>query len=152
MPWFAPNYMHNIFLLCQRKSTLQFYLFPDSHNNRNVSAILKLLNINAFASLHPNYAGPSINVMEDPLLRDVRCAQRKDKEIFVQRAMDDFSKLACPPSFLLPNVNTMMGFEIEGEVVFDKNAKPLSIGGISIFGGRSPGSEPEITIPEDATR
>ena len=123
-----------------------------SHDHRNVNVILRLLNVNAVASLKTDYPGPTIAVSDDPLLRDVKVAPRKDKTTFTKKAMEDFSKLACPPTFLLPDVNTLMGFEIEGEVVFDQNVKPLAIAGISVFGRSVTGSNQTKQLPEGSTR
>jgi hypothetical protein len=53
----------------------------DAHDHRNVGVILKLLNVNAFAEhlAGRSYAGPVINVADDPLLRDVKLAVKSDR-------------------------------------------------------------------------
>ena len=124
----------------------------DSQDHKNVQVILKLLNINAAASLDPTYKGATIDVTDDPLLKDVKSLPTKDKTSFVNMAMEDFSKFACPPTFLISNVNTLMGFQIEGEAVFDKNGKALTIKGLSILGNASLRSHPQIALPDGATR
>ena len=124
-----------------------------AHDHRNVHVMLKLLNINAAASLDSTYKGPTIEIMEDPLLKDVKSATLRDKSSFIIKAMDDFSKFACPPTFLVPNINTLMGFQIEGEAVFDRNGKAVPIAGYSILGDNSNNSNsPLKTLPEGATR
>jgi len=114
--------------------------------------ILKLLNINAAASLDSTYKGPTIDVANDPLLKDVKSARSASKSSFVSKAMEDFSKFACPPTFLVPNINTLMGFEIEGEAVFDKKGKAMPISGLSIFDDKSSSSSAPKALPEGATR
>merc|ERR1711981_1448782 len=61
--------------------------------------------------------------------------------------------MGCPPTFLVPDVNTLMGFQIEGEAVFDKNGKAVPITGLSILGDNliSSNSTPK-PLPEGATR
>ena len=123
-----------------------------SHDHRNVQVILKLLNVNAVASIDSTYQGPLIDVEDDPLLRDIKSVLTKDKEKLVSLAMEDFNKFACPPKFLVPNVNTLMGFQIEGEAVFDSLGKAVSIDGLSIFSGDSTKSKSQKSLPEGATR
>lgn len=124
-----------------------------AHDHKNVHVILKLLNVNAAASLDPAYKGPTIDIMEDPLLKDVKSATSRDKSSFIIKAMDDFSKFACPPTFLVPNINTLMGFQIEGEAVFDRNGKAVPIAGHSILGDDyTSTNSPPKALPEGATR
>ena len=66
--------------------------------------------------------------------------------------MDDFSKFASPPTYLIPNINTLMGFQIEGEVVFDKNGKALPISGLSILDEKSIKDDKKNKLPDGATR
>ena len=124
----------------------------DSHDHRNVQILLKLLNVNAAAKLDASYKGPRINVADDPLLKDVKSAQHVDKSKFIEKAMDDFSKFASPPTYLIPNINTLMGFQIEGEVVFDKNGKALPISGLSILDEESIKDDQKNKLPNGATR
>ena len=114
--------------------------------------ILRLLNVNATASIDPTYKGPTINVTDDPLLKDVKSALSKDKLAFVERAMEDFSKFAAPPRCLVPNINTLMGFQIQGEAVFDKNNKALPIEELSILDVGSSTDKSPKPLPEGATR
>ena len=99
-----------------------------------------------------SYKGPRINVADDPLLQDVKSAQHADKSKFIEQAMDDFSKFASPPTYLIPNINTLMGFQIEGEVVFDKNGKALPISGLSILDEKSIKDDQKKKLPDGATR
>jgi len=39
--------------------------------------------------------------------------------------MESFEGLAAPPNFLSLDVNTLMGFHLDGEAIFDANMKPL---------------------------
>ena len=124
----------------------------DTHDHRNVQILLKLLNVNAAAKMDASYKGPRINVADDPLLKDVKSAQHADKSKFIEQAMDDFSKFASPPTYLIPNINTLMGFQIEGEVVFDKNGKALPISALSIFDENSIKDDQKNKLPNGATR
>ena len=129
-----------------------FYLYLDNHDNRNFQVILKLLNVNAAAKNDASYKGPRIDVSDDPLLKDVRTIPSKDKLQFIEKAMEDFSKFASPPTNLVPNINTLMGFQIEGEAVFDKNGKSIPISGLSILDQNSISKKASKKLPENSTR
>ena len=101
--------------------------------------------------MDPGYKGPIIEVADDPLLQNVKALPSKDKATFIEKAMDDFSKFASAPTYLTPNINTLMGFQVEGEAVFDKNGKALPISGLSILDGKSD-TGPAKKLPKGATR
>jgi len=123
-----------------------------NHDNRNFQVILKLLNVNAAANNDASYKGPRIDVSDDPLLKDVRTTPSKDKLQFIEKAMADFSNFASPPTNLVPNINTLMGFQIEGEAVFDKNGKSIPISGLSILDQNSNSKKASKKLPENSTR
>ena len=108
--------------------------------------------MNAAAKNDASYKGPRIDVSDDPLLKDVRTIPSKDKLIFIEKAMEDFSNFASPPTNLVPNINTLMGFQIEGEAVFDKNGKSIPISGLSILDQNSNSKKASKKLPENSTR
>ena len=124
----------------------------DAHDHRNFQVILKLLNVNAAACSDPSYKGPSISVLDDPLLKDVKPLMSEDKSLFIKKAMEDFSKFASPNKYLIPNINTLMGFQVEGEAVFDKNDKAIPITGLSVLDETSIRSNSPKPLPVGATR
>ena len=108
--------------------------------------------MNAAANNDASYKGPRIDVSDDPLLKDVRTTPSKDKLQFIEKAMADFSNFASPPTNLVPNINTLMGFQIEGEAVFDKNGKSIPISGLSILDQNSNSKKASKKLPENSTR
>lgn len=131
-----------------------------SHDHRNVGIILKLLNVNAVAQLlfQNTYSGPTILVGDDPLLRDVKQATKLDKSKLVSSILESFAPLASPPTFLVTEVNTLMGFQIDGEAIFDANLKPLHLSEFDCFASQafdlmSPLSKQRFQpLPPDATK
>ena len=108
--------------------------------------------MNAAACSDPSYKGPSISVLDDPLLKDVKPLMSEDKSLFIKKAMEDFSKFASPNKYLIPNINTLMGFQVEGEAVFDKNGKAIPITGLSVLDETSIRSNSPKPLPVGATR
>ena len=69
--------------------------------------------------------------------------------------MDSFKALAAEPNFLSVDVNTLMGFHIDGEAIFDANMKPLHLQEYETFSSKlnfAAQSRPFKPLPKDATR
>jgi len=99
-----------------------------SGDNKNMAASLKLLNINAAAKLlHPDYQGPVLNVEEDPLLRDMKISPGLPKVQLRQKVLEAFASIAPPPRFLNLDVNSLLGCQIDGELVCDSKGSPLPV-------------------------
>jgi len=99
-----------------------------SGENKNLGASIKLLNINAAAKLlHPEYKGPVLNVEEDPLLRDLKISPGLAKVQLRQKVLEAFASIAPPPRFLNLDVNSLLGCQIDGELVCDTKGSPLPV-------------------------
>ena len=70
----------------------------------------------------------------------------------LSQVMDAMASLASGPLFMSVDANTGMGFNVEGEVVFDKNLKPLKIEPIKILGSNKISSSTSPSIPPDSNR
>ena len=82
---------------------------------RNTSSIQKLLCINAVAKyLCEKYDGPTIELKDFTLDHKSTVQSSQAKNI-----LNAFHNLASPPNFLWENVETLMGFKITSEAVFD---------------------------------
>jgi len=129
-----------------------------SQYNRTVGSMLKVLNVNGYASLvcTPNYSGPRLtfggNSDSEHLLADVRGPVSPDKRQILQQVMDAMASLASGPAFMATDVNTGMGFNVQGEVVFDKNLKPLKIEPYKILNQQSAAGNASTPIPDDSSR
>jgi len=130
-----------------------------SNNNRKVGPILKLLNVNGYASLlcQPSYNGPQVksnpSATDEALpLSDIKGPVTQDKRQVVKQVMDAMASLASGPLFMSVDANTGMGFNVEGEVVFDKNLKPLKIEPIKILGSNKISSSTSPSMPPDSNR
>lgn len=69
--------------------------------------------------------------------------------------MESFDRLATPPNFLSTDVNTLMGFHLDGEVIFDANLKPLHISEYETFASRTSTlvqTKSYKPVPENANR
>ena len=99
-----------------------------SGENKNLGASIKLLNINAAAKLlHSDYKGPVLNVEEDPLLRDLKISPGLAKVQLRQKVLEAFASIAPPPRFLNLDVNSLLGCQIDGELVCDTKGSPLPV-------------------------
>jgi len=106
----------------------------DSHDQRNVGVLLKLLNVNAVARfVDKSYSGSIINVAEDSLLRNIKLPERSDRTKLSTTVLSSIESLASPPDFLCKDVNTLMGFQLDGEAIFDSNLKPIAIADHNCF-------------------
>ena len=111
-----------------------------SGENKNLGASIKLLNINAAAKLlHQDYKGPVLNVEEDPLLRDLKISPGLAKVQLRQKVLEAFASIAPPPRFLNLDVNSLLGCQIDGELVCDTKGSPLPVVELS-------------TLPEGASK
>ena len=68
------------------------------------------------------------------------------------QVMDAMASLASGPVFMSVDANPGMGFNVEGEVVFDKTLKPLKIEPLKIFGSNKFSSSTIPSIPPDSNR
>lgn len=137
-------------------------LSPDFYNKiiyskhkRNLGSMLKVLNVNGYASLlcSPTYTGPRITAgNSDMLLADIRGPDSQDKQKILMQVMDAMGSLASGPVFMATDVNTGMGFSVQGEVVFDQNLKPLKIEPYKILHQPLAESSASTPIPPDSTR
>ena len=83
--------------------------------SRNYGTTQKLLYINAVAKyLNTNYQGPLIE-LKDFALDEPSMAKSSQVKII----LNALHALASPPNFLWENVETLMGFKITAEAVFD---------------------------------
>ena len=82
---------------------------------RNMASIQKLLCINAVAKyLCEKYEGPTIELKNFTLDQKSAVQSSQAKNI-----LNAFHNLASPPNFLWENVETLIGFKITSEAVFD---------------------------------
>jgi len=121
-----------------------------SQNNKNVGTTLKLLNINAAASMmFKDYKGPTLSIEEDALLRDIKISPSLDKMKLTQTVVEAFSNLVPAPRFLRVQSNSLMGFVADAECVLDSRLQPLLVDDFcNSFGSRKPSK----ALPQGATR
>ena len=107
------------------------------------------MNVNAYATyIFPKYEGPKFDLTHDALLTDVRSAESDKQSIGIM--MDAMSSLASGSKFLKPNLNTRMGFVIQGEAVFARDTlNPMMIEDYWLFGSQE---SPKKYIPTGAAR
>jgi len=121
-----------------------------SNEKRNIGAQLKLLNINAAANkLYQDYAGSTLNINEDALLKNLKLSPNLGKVKLQATILEAFSNLIPPPRFLRLSVNTLMGFVADGECVLDAEMKPLLV---DSFSNNFQNSEPLKPLPDGASR
>ena len=96
--------------------TLHFtFSFTAKQDSRNYGTTQKLLYINAVAKyLNTNYQGPTIE-LKDYALDEPSVAKSSQTKMI----LNALHALASPPNFLWENVETLMGFKITAEAVFD---------------------------------
>ena len=96
-----------------------------------------------------SFSGPFIQTNTDPLIHDIKLPTSLAKVQFTQSVMEAFSTLFPPPRMLRKEVNTMLGFVVEGEFVCDSSATPLQVNELSNnFGG----SKSEKALPANGHR
>ncbi|PSN58393.1 hypothetical protein C0J52_02817 [Blattella germanica] len=92
----------------------------------SVASKLKLLNINAAAQLNlPGYKGPLLSPDSD--VRNVPLVRSRDKQLLVASILDSFSNLLPSATYLQTNINTGMGFLLDGECKLDSKCNPLPV-------------------------
>ena len=74
---------------------------------------------------------------------------RKDKLQFNQSVLEAVKTLCPDPKFSSLNVNTLLGFVAEADLVLNANAQPLNVGDYSNLFGQK---EPAKPLPEGAKR
>ena len=90
--------------------------------------IQKLLNINAAAKFsQKDYTGPTLAELNQDLPIMKKMAPSSGSRISLNKnVFDVFHSIASPPNFLWQDINSMMGFNVDAEAVFEvSTAKPL---------------------------
>ncbi|KAJ9598378.1 hypothetical protein L9F63_010900 [Diploptera punctata] len=96
------------------------------NNGISIASKLKLLNINAAAQLIlPGYKGAVLS--PDCDVRNVPLTRSRDKQLLVASIMDSFSNLLPSATYLQTNINTGMGFLLDGECKLDSKFNPLPV-------------------------
>uniref|UniRef100_A0A1B6CQU6 RAP domain-containing protein n=1 Tax=Clastoptera arizonana TaxID=38151 RepID=A0A1B6CQU6_9HEMI len=87
---------------------------------------LKLLNINGAAKLKiKDYKGPFLDSSDEKW--NVSIQRTKDKQTLVTSVIDTLSNLVPSSYYLVTNIDSKMGFYIDGECIVDANLTPLPI-------------------------
>ncbi|XP_045124481.1 FAST kinase domain-containing protein 4-like isoform X2 [Portunus trituberculatus] len=109
---------------------------------------LKLLNVDAAAGLLiPGYSGPR---METEELGAAAMPVRGREELRLSRhVLGTLHNLVPPPRFLLQNLPAPMGVHVDGELLTDRQGRPLPI---QDHGGALTGKGPVSPPPEGAVR
>ena len=108
------------------------------------------MNINAAAKqIYKDYKGPTLNVTEDALMKDIKVSPGLAKVQFNQSVLEAFSTLCPPPRLSSLNVNTLLGFVAEADVVLDSRGQPLLVQEFSNSFGNS---QPQKPLPEGGHR
>ncbi|KDR07530.1 protein TBRG4 [Zootermopsis nevadensis] len=98
----------------------------DGKMRMNVASKLKLLNINAAAQLKiPGYKGPLLPSDSD--VHSVPLTRSREKQLLVASILDSFSNLLPSATYLRSNIDTGMGFLLDGECMLDSNCNPLPV-------------------------
>ncbi|XP_069674964.1 FAST kinase domain-containing protein 4 [Periplaneta americana] len=98
----------------------------DEKQRISVSSKLKLLNINAAAQLKvAGYKGPLLAPDSD--VRNVPLIRSREKQLLVASILDSFSNLLPSATFLRSNIDTGMGFLLDGECMLDSKCNPLPV-------------------------
>ena len=116
-----------------------------------------LLNINAAAkNLQKDYKGSLISLDRGSVLFQRKPMVSGNQVNLTKVVMDTFHSLASPPNFLWADINTLMGFLVDAEAVFEvSTSKPVGpIQELSLLGRESmpENSAPGKPIPDGAKR
>ncbi|XP_014252550.1 FAST kinase domain-containing protein 4 [Cimex lectularius] len=92
-------------------------------SENNYSWKKKILNINGVARLNKEYKGPNLDSRDFtfPMVRN------KEKQALFNSVMDALSNILPSSTFLRTNVDTGMGFMIDGECLIDEKMTPLPV-------------------------
>ena len=99
--------------------------------------------------LHQDYKGPTLNAQDDALMRDIKIHPSAAKQTFNKSVLDAVNNLCPEPKYSSLNVNTLLGFVAEADLVLNANAQPLIVGDFSNMFGQK---EPAKPLPEGAKR
>jgi len=100
----------------------------DKNQSVLVASKLKLLNINAAAQLTVSgYEGPVLPSDSD--IYNVPLVRSREKQLLVASILDSFSNLLPSATYLRTNINTGMGFLLDGECMLDSKCNPLPVTG-----------------------
>jgi len=84
----------------------------------------KLLNVNGMARWTKGYRGC---LLEGEAMGEVSLLRSKEKQLFVNSVFDALSNLLPSQSYLMTNIDSGMGFLIDGECLIDKKMTPLMV-------------------------
>jgi len=129
---------------------------PDLMNGPDIQ---KLLNINAAAKFsQKDYTGPTLGELNQDLPIMKKMAPSSGSRISLNKnVFDAFHSIASPPNFLWQDINSMMGFNVDAEAVFEvSTAKPLGpIQEMGLLGRQTLAAEnlkPLKELPEGSKR
>ena len=115
-----------------------------------VTVITWIINVTAAAKLlYPDYDGPTVTVEEDALIKDVKISPSSAKLQFNQTVLEAVRTLCPDPKYSSLNVNTLLGFVAEADIVLNDKAQPLAVADYSNHFGHK---EPAKPLPEGSKR
>ena len=83
------------------------------------------------------------------MMKNIKIYPSADKSTFNKSVLDAVNNLCPEPKYSSLNVNTLLGFVAEADLVLNVNAQPLNVGDYSnIFGQK----EPAKPLPEGSKR
>lgn len=95
-------------------------------NSSNLSWKRKVLNINGVAKYTKNYKGPIL----DPTTISLPLVRTKDKQALVASVFDALSNLVPSGTHLKADVDSEMGFLIDGECTMDQKMIPIPLNSV----------------------
>ena len=82
-------------------------------------------------------------------MKDIKISPSAAKQTFNKSVLDAVKNLCPEPKYSSLNVNTLLGFVAEADLVLNASAQPLNVGEFSNFFGQK---EPAKALPEGAKR
>ena len=123
----------------------------------NSGSVVQLLNLRAVAdNLMRKGRNRGDLELEDEIFKK-RLVDSPARISLAKEVLGAFHSLAAPPNFIWQDINTLMGFHIDAEVVFDAKAKPLGpIKELALLGREQASKEetlpPAKPLPKEAKR
>ena len=115
-------------LVCIPQSSFYcVYTFTAEIDVRHASVVQKILHINAVAKhLQKDYQGSLLSASTEKKWGSLKNPLSPSRSALTASIFEAFHSLASPPNFLLKDINTQMGFQLEAEAVFEvETAQPL---------------------------